>query len=402
LQRNIKKMKKLRFLYGTRGYMPEVVKSIETKAYTQQEKKTAWAAELISATFQIILIYLVANILPIPLLAVSYILCIFFESILRILLSAASRIILALKDKNKSNDEIRGRRIELIPSHGIWFSLAVIALIVWGSVGFMSQRNNHESEKGQVKYTQIELLKLEQAEAKYKADTAEAGTLLMGDKNDVKRNIEDSFKSKFEAKNQQIASAQRAINEAMATGDVRTEIAARQRLSNANAIVISKTKADFTQSETDYQLRINSAEKERIRAKSEVSSSVEGRNALNEFSYFFEVGVYFILVICVAVCIFLVEEHKKVANLDHFGIESLFYANKGIKESVDIEIEITDRGTRLDIFERCGLNEKQLTQMKRRDSPLLKQAESKLLKNGYVLYFGEGKTYPKLKLKQVA
>lgn len=391
-------MKKIRHIFGTRGYMTAQTKEFDSDGYREQEKGAAWAYEGASLLLQGSLILLVAKAIPINFYA-AITLCLVFEIILRLLLSSASRKVLALKDRGKK--EINGKEILLGESWGLTLFLAFVGLLAWGSFGLISQQNSFEKTIGNIEYNQSERTEIAQAIIQFSLDSANARTILNQDISELSKGSKSSYEKKVLDKNKAVNTAQNAISTAIASNNIQAEVAARRQLVLAQSIQVNKQSIDSSDAENDYNQRIVIAGQKLATVKSKCLASAKARNGTKEFRHIFEISLYFIIVGLVLLCVYKLEEYKKLSNIEHFGFESLF-AQK-LKEAAVIEVEIKDRQMRLEIFERHGLTEKQLSSLKRNDSELLTQAERKLSQSGYILFFETGKTYPRLKkLKQVA
>lgn len=391
-------MNKIRHIFGIRGRMTQPPNEFDSDTHRVQESATAWAYEIASIACQLWLIYLVACVLPLP-FYLSIAICVIAEWVLRANIASASRVILAMLDKGKK--QINGLALTMPNTPFFSIIIATVLIVLWGGMGFLSQTKSFEISIGELKYNETELAELTQAKSLFTIDSTKAVNLLNQAKQQRQQDTKDEYNAKIHAKNNAINSAQKALNAALSSQNIRQEIDARQMLFNAKSIVVLEGKNDYSSDSIDFEERLNLARKNLANSNDKVLQAVKTRKGVKSAIHGFEMFGFVGLVLFVTVFIYKIEEYKKLAKLHHFGIESLFY--KDAREPDLIEIQITDRQLRLEIFERHGLTEKQLAALKRNDSKLLYQAERKLSASGYILYFEDGKTYPRLKkLKQVA
>lgn len=395
-------MENLRFIHGKKWHNPrKKMNDFDSLEYAHQEKNSAWAYEITSLVAQVFLIRLVALSMPFG-FVVSALICAVGEWIMRANISAASRVILAKKDEGKK--DVKGRRLLLPQSWKIIIAKAAVWVLIWGCFGFLNQKTAFDNSLGNVEYTQAEKIQLSQAVEQFNIDSSSAVRLLNDAKSEISKDIKKQERSKATYKQNQINAAQNALNEALVNSDMKSEIIARQKLTAAKSIVVSSIDTDYSQAESDYQERINRAKQKLTDTQKYILGSVGLRNGAKTLSHSFEMGLFGALVLVVVVCIYLVEEYKKLGDLDHFGIDALFVRKvKNTSETpqfVTVYEEITNTTLRDDILESCGFTLGQIKSAKARGEKgevLLNKIRQRLNTEGYELYFKDGKSYPYLK-----
>lgn len=393
-------MRNIKFLHG-KTYRPLQKSTLfDSEEYAKQERGSAMAYEVTSFAAQVILIRLVALTMPFATI-ISVTVCIIGEFVMRANIQAASRVILAKKDEGKKDEAVKGRRLLLPQSWKIIVSKAVAWILVWGCFGFLNQKADFEKGIGRIEYNQSEKAQLQQAAQQFNIDSSKAVTMLSSEKEAIKSDIKGSNSAKVTTKQNAINAAQNALNIALRDKDLQGEVIARRQLASAKSIAISTAKVDYTQAENDYQTRLNDARQALAKAEKDVLASVENRNGSKSLSHSFEMGLFLALVLIVAVCIYLVEEYKKLSDLDHFGLESVFVKREKVFQEVEPQFvtvfEDVVPSVRTEVFERLGLTVKSVQSAKARGSDLVEQAAAKCRAEGYDLYFKDGSNYPYLR-----
>lgn len=392
--------KKLVFLRGAKRLNRWSNDNFDSEAYRRQEKPTAIAFLGGSFASQITLILLVASTLPMP-FYVAVCVCFLGESLMRYTVASGCRIILALKDKGKK--KIQGKELLLTQSPYLVLSMSVIWIVIWGGFGFISQYSFFEKELEKVEYTDSQKREIELAKNQFKIDSSNAANLLSQAKSEIEKEAKERNTEGVNRKKRAIESANAAIVVAIRSNDVQAEVTARRSLEIAKRMSVTYTDINYTDVENDFKQRLNKARQRLTDIELKILGEAKSKNAFKTFSYISETVIFFLLVGFLIVCLYWVEEYKKLSNIDSFGFKEIFETKEPPQEYV--QYEDINRTNRLEIFLECGYTEGQIKSFKRHESEKLSQVKNAFLTKGYELYFEHGSIYPKLRrviIKKVA